>query len=65
MGNRRNFIKSLALAGIATSLNLSFKNKDKSSYRNKFLHKDDCLKITGTFIDELSRDMPFHNWGLE
>ena len=65
MGNRRNFIKSLALAGIATSLNLSFKSKDKSSYRNKFLHKDDCLKITGTFIDELSRDMPFHNWGLE
>lgn len=65
MGNRRNFIKSIALAGIATSFNLSFKSKDKSSYRNKFLHKDDCLKITGTFIDELSRDMPFHNWGLE
>lgn len=64
MGNRRHFLKSLAFAGIATSLNLSFKGQDKSSFRNKFLQKDDCMKITGTFIDELSRDMPFHNWGL-
>lgn len=65
MGNRRNFIKSLALAGIATGLNLSFTKQGKPSFRNKFLQKDDCMKITGTFIDELSRDMPFHNWGID
>lgn len=64
MGNRRHFLKSIAIAGIATGLNLSFKGQDKPSFRNKFLHKDDCMKITGTFIDELSRDMPFHNWGM-
>lgn len=65
MGNRRHFLKSLAIAGIATSLNLSCNAQGKSSFRNKFLKKDDCLKITGTFIDELSRDMPFHNWGID
>ena len=65
MGNRRNFIKTLAIAGIASSLNLSCTNQGKSSFRNKFLRKDNCLKITGTFIDELSHDLPFHNWGKE
>ena len=64
MSNRRNFIKGLALAGIATSLNISCSEQDKKTFRNKFLSKDDCMKITGTFIDELSRDLPFHNWGM-
>lgn len=73
--NRRDFIKNSALLS-ATSLfgSSSFGNHaleqlhsshlETAELKNEFaMQKNQGLKITGTFLDEISHDIPHQNWG--
>ena len=68
--NRRNFIKKISAAGIASlAATKEFPNnqEDKTVLQNDnwgtspFTNNE--LKITGTFLDEISHDIPHQNWG--
>ena len=75
MTNRRDFIKTTAAAAIATIpvLNAcSAKGGEETGSgqqgdQDKFfiVPKDAGLPITGTFLDEISHDIPHQNWGLK
>ena len=72
--NRRDFLKKAALAGasalVAPGL-LATEEKEVISFSSspggetdKFIiPKNNGLKITGTFLDEISHDIPHQNWG--
>ena len=71
--NRRDFLKKAALAGasalVAPGL-LATEEKEVISFSSspggetdKFIiPKNNGLKITGTFLDEISHDIPHQNW---
>ena len=68
---RRDFFKKASLSGIA-AMTIPFSgfaaNSDQflsvSEAENKLiLPKVKGLKITGTFLDEISHDIPHQNWG--
>lgn len=74
---RRNFLKKAALAGasaiVAPSL-FGFKEEDSLGRRDELklnnsidsrliVPQNNGLKITGTFLDEISHDIPHQNWG--
>ena len=74
---RRDFLKKAALAGasamVIPSL-MGFKeeesigrvgglNPDSSIESRLIVPKNNGLKITGTFLDEISHDIPHQNWG--
>lgn len=65
---RRSFLKKASLGGLSAfaipSLD-AFANKKTFEYRDSGLivPKDQGLKITGTFLDEISHDIPHQNWG--
>jgi len=74
---RRNFLKKAALAGasamVVPSL-MSFKEEenlgnserlklDNSIGSKLIVPKNNGLRITGTFLDEISHDIPHQNWG--
>lgn len=77
--NRRSFIKKAALAGAAAITFPGFSKgeepqevpkefamkikKDKSLKSNLIVPKNNGMKITGTFLDEISHDIPHQNWG--
>ena len=74
--NRRDFLKKAALAGasalVAPSLfaaegegrgGLSPINKAGDLESKLIVPKNNGLKITGTFLDEISHDIPHQNWG--
>lgn len=74
--NRRDFLKKAALAGasalVAPSLfaadgegrgELSLKIKAGDLESKLIVPKNNGLKITGTFLDEISHDIPHQNWG--
>lgn len=75
MVNRRDFLKQLGLGCAATLLAPSLlwaKNKRPSSASVGTLSTDNShylvpkangLPITGTFLDEISHDIPHQNWG--
>ena len=72
MTNRRDFLKTMAIGGAsalaAPSLLSSCSNTGKSSLLDTsagelIVPKDNGLKITGTFLDEISHDIPHQNWG--
>ena len=75
MVNRRDFLKQLGLGCAATVLAPSLlwaKNKRPSSASVGTLSTDNShylvpkangLPITGTFLDEISHDIPHQNWG--
>ena len=73
MDNRRDFLKKSALAVAATPLfatgcNSSEKDKwgidlDSSLESQLIVPKGNALPITGTFLDEISHDIPHQNWG--
>ena len=71
MTNRRDFLKTMAIGGasaIAATPLLSSCSTDKSSCIDTgagslIVPKDNGLKITGTFLDEISHDIPHQNWG--
>lgn len=73
---RREFLKSASLAGAGAFLGSTLTGcagalnaKDESSnglvgIENKLIvPKNNGLKITGTFLDEISHDIPHQNWG--
>lgn len=73
--NRREFLKKAALVSastVATSLLAGCDNTDKQAQvlspdnsleSNLIVSKGNALPITGTFIDEISHDIPHQNWG--
>ena len=78
MVNRRDFFKKSVLAGmgsiVAPSLLRASSDKDasqrlsehhfeKSGESDLIIPKKSGLKITGTFLDEITHDIPHQNWG--
>ena len=71
MKTRRDFLKKTALFGASAFMppsllgqesdgNCSFSRETTSSM---LVPMGDALKITGTFLDEISHDIPHQNWG--
>lgn len=77
MSNRRKFLKNIAAVGasafVASHLtscnNMSDEEKARvavaSDEANWLVPKNAGLKITGTFLDEISHDIPHQNWGMK
>ena len=71
MTNRRDFLKTMAIGGAsavaAPSLLSGCCNNDSPiitpSSGELIVPKDNGLRITGTFLDEISHDIPHQNWG--
>ena len=72
MTNRRDFLKTMAIGGAsalaAPSLLNSCSGQNDSplidtSAGGLIVPKDNGLRITGTFLDEISHDIPHQNWG--
>lgn len=72
--NRREFLKKSALAGasalVAPSLFGACDEKKETALFNEMeskliVPKKQGLQITGTFLDEISHDIPHQNWGLK
>jgi len=72
--NRRNFLKSIAGAGavtalgtglplIGTSQSIKPATPQPANEDRFIVPKAEGLKITGTFLDEISHDIPHQNWG--
>ena len=75
MSDRRKFLKDLALLGsaaVAAPALMSMKADDKAcaiaaQEADNFwlVPQNQGLKITGTFLDEISHDIPHQNWGVK
>ncbi len=74
MTDRRSFLKKTALATAAAAaapslLGAMGRNEKRSAAENDRLQstlivpKENGLRITGTFLDEISHDIPHQNWG--
>ena len=72
MSSRRNFLKNMAVGGAALAVSPLFSNckqenqspvKAESKSPSLIVPKGNGLKITGTFLDEISHDIPHQNWG--
>ncbi len=72
MTDRRNFLKTMALGGasalvapnLLTSCSLNEgESATGASSGGLIVPKDNGLRITGTFLDEISHDIPHQNWG--
>mgnify|MGYP003417457975 CR=1 FL=1 len=74
MADRREFLKTMAIGGasalIAPSVLSSCtnpENGESTGYETTegglIVPKDNGLRITGTFLDEISHDIPHQNWG--
>lgn len=74
--NRRDFLKKATLAGASAMMIpavMSCDNKNtassssvpqgRESTGSLIVPKNSALKITGTFLDEISHDIPHQNWG--
>ena len=75
--NRRDFLKKMALTGASAftghtllnanniNSNLELLSEEKNiQIRNELIvPKNNGLPITGTFLDEISHDIPHQNWG--
>ena len=69
--DRRTFLKKTAIAGASAITIPSFISCNKKDEQaiidttdNKYIiPKDNALKITATFLDEISHDIPHQNWG--
>lgn len=69
--NRREFLRKSLLASAAAMVMPSLASCETDSRKtgtgenpNKFIiPKNNGLKITGTFLDEISHDIPHQNWG--
>lgn len=66
--NRRSFIKKASVAGMSALslpyLDSLFANEHLQSEKSgSLILKNKGLQITGTFLDEISHDIPHQNWG--
>ena len=73
MSDRREFLKTMAIGGasalVAPSLLSSCTPKNEESHIDTaagglIVPKDNGLRITGTFLDEISHDIPHQNLSL-
>ena len=67
---RRDFIKQLSITGAAMAAGSLVSCTEQKSEKNEaiietqlIVPKAQGLKLTGTFIDEISHDIPHQNWG--
>ena len=77
MGDRRRFLKELAMvsaaAVVAPDIVAKSSNVNEKTVREAVRAADDfmiverknALPITGTFLDEISHDIPHQNWGVQ
>lgn len=75
MNNRRDFLKKVALAGTSAVIGSQIEALGSNGVSSSFsgtsegggliVPKSNGLKITGTFLDEISHDIPHQNWGEE
>lgn len=74
MPNRRDFLKDIAIAStaaLAASIDTGCTDNSASQHdrtnltSNLIVPKGNTLKISGTFLDEISHDIPHQNWGLK
>ena len=65
MGNRRDFIRNMTMVGSAALMGgCQHQQGEEIVLDDKdLLVKDAGLRITGTFLDEISHDNPHQNWG--
>lgn len=68
MNNRRDFLKRAGMAGLASvaAPELLAREQRQSVYLANdplIVPRGNALPITGTFIDEISHDIPHQNWG--
>lgn len=68
MENRRDFLKKATMAGLASVVTpqlISCQNERTmaSTPDPLIVPRGNALPITGTFIDEISHDIPHQNWG--
>lgn len=70
MITRRNFIKKIAATASAAILSPHILrasepllNESSDIIGDKFITRNSGLHITGTFLDEISHDIPHQNWG--
>ena len=69
MTNRRSFLKTAAAATTAAACTPLFSSCSESPLFKAsdpdplIVPKGNALKITGTFLDEISHDIPHQNWG--
>ena len=72
MTDRREFLKKMAIGGTAALAAPSIitsctVEKEAEAYETTegglIVPKDNGLRITGTFLDEISHDIPHQNWG--
>ena len=76
MSDRRKFLKDLALIGAAATAAPALMGCNRTSDEQKaeaavaadnywLVEKKNALPITGTFLDEISHDIPHQNWGVK
>ena len=66
MENRRSFLKKTAMAAAAAVVSPALegcRQEDAPVNDNLIVPKGNALPITGTFLDEISHDIPHQNWG--
>lgn len=74
MADRRDFLKTLAVGGTALMATEMLSSCNSPAGGNSailsgtgenrlIVPKDNGLRITGTFLDEISHDIPHQNWG--
>ena len=73
MNNRRDFLKKVALAGTSAVIGSQIEALGSNGVSSSFsgtsegggliVPKSNGLKITATFLDEISHDIPHQNWG--
>ena len=71
MKTRRDFLKRTALFGASAFMSPSLLGREsdgdcffsQESASSMLIPMGDALKITGTFLDEISHDIPHQNWG--
>ncbi len=64
MQDRRSFLKLTGLASAALAVP-SFAGEAAQKFGQLIVPKAKGLKITGTFLDEISHDIPHQNWGVK
>lgn len=69
MSNRRDFIRNMAVVSGAAIMSGCQQTQPSSEPQHldgkDLIIRDNGLKITGTFLDEISHDIPHQNWGAK
>lgn len=67
--NRRDFIRKSAILGASALTAPAILRANDNEYAatgdNLIVPKAEGLRVTGTFLDEISHDIPHQNWGAK